>query len=72
MVNDKILTLQKAFSTFYGAQRDPQTALSLLDESVANFQIALFLMDRYINPNSEGCRREYWLMNHIRFQTKDF
>ena len=35
---DEILTLQKAFAAFYGAQRDPQTALQLLDESVRNFE----------------------------------
>lgn len=35
---DEILTLQKAFAAFYGAKRDPQNALSLLDETVENFQ----------------------------------
>ena len=35
--NDEIITLQKAFAAFYGAQRDPQTALPLLDESIQNF-----------------------------------
>jgi tetratricopeptide (TPR) repeat protein len=35
---DEILTLQKAFAAFYGAQRDPQTALPFLDESIQNFQ----------------------------------
>ncbi len=35
---DEIVTLQKAFAAFYGAQRDPQAALPLLDESVQNFQ----------------------------------
>jgi len=35
---DEIITLQKAFAAFYGAQRDPQAALPLLDESVQNFQ----------------------------------
>ena len=35
---DEILTLQKAFAAFYGAQRDPQAALPLLDESVKSFQ----------------------------------
>lgn len=35
---DEIITLQKAFAAFYGAQRDPQAALPLLDESIQNFQ----------------------------------
>lgn len=35
---DEVLTLQKAFSAFYGAQRDAKTALALLDESVKNFE----------------------------------
>lgn len=34
---DEIITLQKAFAAFYGAQRDPQAALPFLDESVQNF-----------------------------------
>jgi len=34
---DEIITLQKAFASFYGAQRDPQAALPLLDETVQNF-----------------------------------
>ena len=35
---EEILTLQKAFAAFYGAQRDPEAALPLLDESVQNFE----------------------------------
>mmetsp|Transcript_24927 Transcript_24927/g.58486 ORF Transcript_24927/g.58486 Transcript_24927/m.58486 type:complete len:443 (-) Transcript_24927:59-1387(-) len=35
---EEILTLQKAFAAFYGTQRDPQTALQLLDESIRNFE----------------------------------
>ena len=34
---NEIVTLQKAFAAFYGAQRDPQTALPLLDETIQNF-----------------------------------
>eukprot|EP00536_Pseudo-nitzschia_multiseries_P002400 jgi/Psemu1/5430/gm1.5430_g len=35
---NEILTLQKAFAAFYGAQRDPKAALPLLDESVKSFE----------------------------------
>ena len=35
---DEIVTLQKAFAAFYGNQRDPKTALPLLDESIQNFE----------------------------------
>ena len=34
---NEIMTLQKAFAAFYGAQRDPQAALPLLDESISAF-----------------------------------
>ena len=36
--NNEVLTLQKAFAALYGAQRDPQAALPLLDESITAFQ----------------------------------
>ena len=35
---NEILTLQKAFAAFYGTQRDPESALPLLDESVKAFE----------------------------------
>lgn len=35
--NDEIITLQKAFAAFYGAQRNPEAALPLLDETIQNF-----------------------------------
>ena len=35
---EEIITLQKAFAAFYGAQRDPTSALPLLDESIKNFE----------------------------------